>query len=138
MRFYFKKVTIFDIDNYFEVTANKKKDTRSMSNTKPYLVRNNLESTYGIFKKLSRKYKFPVWINAHSLSILKRSLASKYNNVYYIYIRDGSQIKDFLGICFFTPSKDLMFCLKPNKASGRALFSDAIFAPELVSFLSSR
>src|SRR5690554_7845563 len=87
MKFYFKKVTIFDIDNYFEVKADKKKGERSMQNLKPYLVRNNLESTFGIFKKLSRKYKFPVWLNAHSLSILKRSLASKYNNVYYIYIR---------------------------------------------------
>lgn len=136
MKFYFKKVTIFDIDNYFEITADKKKDVRSMQNLKPYLVRNNLESTYGIFKKLSHKYKFPVWLNVHSLSVLRRSLASKYNNVYYIYIRDGSQIKDFLGICFFTPSKDLMFCLKPRKAFGRALFSDAILASELTSFLS--
>lgn len=138
MKFYFKKVTIFDIDNYFEVTANKRKGTRSMQNLKPYLVRNNLESTYGLFKKLSYKYKFPVWLNVNSLSILKRSLASKYSNVYYIYIRDGSQIKDFLGICFFTPSKDLMFCLKPGRVTGRAVFSDAVLASELVSHLSSK
>jgi len=137
MKFYFKKVTIFDVDNYFEVKADKKKGERSMQNLKPYLVRNNLESTFGIFKKLSHKYKFPVWLNAHSLSILKRSLASKYNNVYYIYVRDGSQIKDFLGICFFTPSNDLMFCLKPRGVFGRALFSDAILASELTSFLSN-
>jgi hypothetical protein len=136
MKFYFKKITISDIDNYFEVTANKKKGTRSMRNIKPYLVRNNLESASGIFRKLTHKYKFPVWLNAHSLSVLKRSLASKYNNVYYIYIRDGSQIKDFLGICFFTPSKDLMFCLKPKKASGRALLSDVFFESDLSSFLS--
>jgi hypothetical protein len=138
MKFYFKKITIFDVENYFEIAANKKKDTRSMQNTKPYLVRNNLESTYRVFKKLSYKYKFPIWLNAHSLSILRRSLASKYSNVYYIYVRDGSRIKDFLGICFFTPSKDLMLCLKPGKVSGRAMFSDTLFAPELISFLSSR
>lgn len=138
MKFYFKKVTVFDIDNYFEIAVNKKKGMRSMQNTKPYLVRNNLESTYGIFKKLSYKYKFPVWLNAHTLSIFKRSLASKYNSVYYIYVRDGSKIRDFLGICFFTPSDDLMFCFKPDKVSGRARFSETLFAPELASFLSRK
>jgi hypothetical protein len=115
MKLCVKKVKIFDVQDYFNVTSGRRPGSRSMGRLKPYLVRSNLEAVHGIYKKLGSKYKFPIWINVATASLYERSVSSSFSNAYYLYITDKSEVVDFLGVCFITPAKDLVFSLKYRK-----------------------
>lgn len=137
MKLCLKKVKLFDVQDYFEATVGRRPGSRSMSRLKPYMVRSNIEASHGIYRKLSSKYKFPIWVNVRTASLFNRASSGRLSNAYYLYVKDGSAVVDFLGVCFVTPTKDLVFSLKYRKASGylRALdFSDLRKVSSLESF----
>jgi len=110
-----RKVDIEDVKNYFEFVNLRRPGSRSMRRFKKYLVRSNLEAAEGVYRKLVAKYKYPIWLNARNLTVFNRSVSSQYSTVYYLYIRDGTKIIDFLGVCFSTPTKDLVFSVRLRK-----------------------
>jgi hypothetical protein len=86
-----------------------------MRRFKKYLVRSNLEEAERVYRKLVAKYRYPIWLNAKGLTVLNRSIHSRYSSVYYLYVKDGAKIVDFLGVCFCTPTNDLIFSVRLRK-----------------------
>lgn len=112
MELCFRKIDIEDIKNYFEFVNLRRPGSRSMRRFKKYFVRSNLEAAEGVYRKLVVKYKYPIWLNVKGLSVSSRSISSRYSTVYYLYVKDGTKVIDFLGVCFFTPTNDLVFSLR--------------------------
>lgn len=110
-----RRIDIEDVRNYFEFVNLRRSSSRSMRRFKKYLVRSNLEEVERVYRKLVAKYRYPIWLNVKGLVALDRSISARYSGVYYLYIKDGAKVVDFLGVCFYTPTNDLIFSVRLRK-----------------------